>query len=78
VRLPDHERAHVQKMKKYLNYIGVGIEPSGQFLHQIRRVSTEQEFFKVCETFLNHDAPMPLEPYSLALHPADVMAGHQT
>jgi tRNA-dihydrouridine synthase B len=78
VRLPGNERAHVQKMKKYLNYIGVGVEATGQFLHQIRRVATEQEFFHVCETFLNHDSPMPLEPYSLDLHPADVMGGHQT
>jgi len=78
VRLPGNERAHVQKMKKYLNYIGVGVEPTGQFLHQIRRVSTEREFFNVCEAFLNHDNPMPLEPYSLALKPCDLMAGHQT
>jgi tRNA-dihydrouridine synthase len=78
VRLPGHESAHVQKMKKYMNYIGVGVEPTGQFLHQIRRVTTEREFFSVCETFLNHDSPMPLEPYSLSLNPADLMAGHQT
>ena len=30
------ESAQVQKMKKYMNYLGVGAEPSGQFLHQIR------------------------------------------
>jgi tRNA-dihydrouridine synthase B len=77
VRLPGNGPAHVQKMKKYLNYIGVGIEPTGQFLHQIRRVTTEREFFEVCDTFLNHDHPMPLEPYSLELKPCDLMAGHQ-
>jgi tRNA-dihydrouridine synthase B len=71
------EAAHVQKMKKYLNYIGVGIEPTGQFLHEIRRVTTEREFFKICETYLDHDAAMPLEPYSLPLKPTDVMAGDQ-
>lgn len=70
--------AHVQKMKKYLNYIGVGIEPTGQFLHKIRRVSTEQEFFRVCEAYLDHDGPMLLEPYSLELKATDVMAGHQS
>jgi tRNA-dihydrouridine synthase len=69
------EAAHVQKMKKYLNYIGVGIEPTGEFLHRIRRVTTEREFFTVCEDFLNHDQPMPLEPYSLPLKETDVMAG---
>ena len=69
------EVAHVQKMKKYLNYVGVGIEPTGEFLHQIRRVTTERDFFAVCKAFLDHDQPMPLEPYSLALKETDVMAG---
>jgi tRNA-dihydrouridine synthase B len=72
-----NEAALVQKMKKYLNYIGVGIEPTGRFLHDIRRVTTEREFFTVCEMFLAHDEPMPLEPFSLDLKPTDVMAGHQ-
>lgn len=57
------EVTHVEKMKKYLNFIGVGIEPSGQFLHQIRRVTTEADFVRVCEAFLDHDRPMPLEPF---------------
>jgi tRNA-dihydrouridine synthase B len=76
VRPPQlSEAAHVQKMKKYLNYVGVGIEPTGDFLHQIRRVTTEREFFAVCEQFLNHDQSMILEPYSLGLKETDVMAG---
>lgn len=69
------EAAHVQKMKKYMNYIGLGIEPSGEFLHQIRRVDTEQEFFKICERWLDHREPMPLEPFALPLKETDVMAG---
>jgi tRNA-dihydrouridine synthase B len=76
---PDvRESAQVQKMKKYLNYLGLGVEPTGQFLHQIRRVSTKADFFRVCEEYLSHDQPMPLEPFSLDLKEADVMAGqHQ-
>ncbi len=75
---PDvREVAQVQKMKKYLNYLGVGVEPSGQFLHQIRRVTTRADFFRVCEEFLGHDNPMPLEPFVLALKPTDLMAGEQ-
>jgi hypothetical protein len=62
-------------MKKYMNYLGVGVEPSGQFLHQIRRVTTRSEFFAVCESYLQHDEPMPLEPFVLPLHEKDVMAG---
>jgi tRNA-dihydrouridine synthase len=57
--------AHVQKMKKYLNYIAVGIDPDAQFLFQIRRVATEGEFFRVCERFLDHDREaFPLQPFS--------------
>ncbi len=72
------EKSQVQKMKKYLNYVGLGIEPTGQFLHQIRRVTTEADFFRVCEGFLNHDQPMPLEPFALALKEGDVLAGEHS
>lgn len=71
------EIAHVQKMKKYLNYLGVGVEPTGQFLHQVRRVTTKADFFRVCQEFLDHDQPMPLEPYLLPLKETDLMAGEQ-
>jgi tRNA-dihydrouridine synthase B len=76
VRLPDfRELGHVQKLKKYMNYLGLGVEATGQFLHQIRRVSTEADFFRICEEFLDHDQPMPLEPFSLALKETDLLAG---
>jgi tRNA-dihydrouridine synthase len=75
---PDiHESAQVQKMKKYMNYLGVGIEPTGQFLHQIRRATTRAEFFNICEAFLAHDQPLPLEPLPLDLKESDLMAGQQ-
>ncbi len=60
------ESAQVQKMKKYLNYIGAGVEPTGRFLHDIRRVTTRAEFFHVCTGHLDHDQPMPLEPFAPA------------
>jgi tRNA-dihydrouridine synthase B len=69
------EISQVQKMKKYLNFLGLGVEPTGKFLHEIRRVTTRADFFRVCETFLNHDQPMPLEPFPLVLGERDVMAG---
>jgi tRNA-dihydrouridine synthase B len=47
--------AHVQKMKKYMNFIGVGIDPEGSFLHEIRRVTTEADFFATCERYLGHN-----------------------
>jgi tRNA-dihydrouridine synthase len=78
VRAPGHsERGHIARMKKYMNYIGLGVEPSGQFLHSIRRVESEAGFFALCERFLNHDQPMPLDPFRLELQRHDVMAGEQ-
>lgn len=69
------EVSYVQKMKKYLNFIAIGVEPSGQFLHEIRRVRTEQEFFGVCGRYLNHDEAMPLEPFAVPMKDTDVLAG---
>jgi len=73
---PDvSEISQVQKMKKYVNYIGLGVEPGGRFLHDIRRVTNRAEFFRVCGEFLAHDEPMPLEPFPIAFKEKDVMAG---
>jgi len=73
---PDvSEVSQVQRMKKYMNYLGMGIEPTGQFLHQIRRATARAEFFRICEQFLEHDNPMPLEPFRLKLHESDLLAG---
>jgi hypothetical protein len=69
------EISQVQRMKKYMNYLGLGAEPTGQFLHQIRRVSTKSDFFRVCEDYLSHERAMPMEPFRLELGPADVLAG---
>jgi tRNA-dihydrouridine synthase B len=75
-RPPDvREAAQVQKMKKYANFIGLGVEPTGQFLHQIRRATTESDFFRICADFLDHDQPAPLEPFTLDLKETDVLAG---
>jgi tRNA-dihydrouridine synthase len=69
------EAAQVQKMKKYMNYLGMGVEPTGEFLHRIRRVSTKDDFFAVCTEFLDHEQPMSLEPFRLKLNEADLLAG---
>lgn len=73
---PDvREVSQVQKMKKYLNYIGLGVEPTGQFLHAIRRVLTRADFFRICAEYLDHGDEMPLEPYAITLAANDVAAG---
>jgi len=69
------EISQVQKMKKYMNYIGLGVEPTGEFLHEIRRVTTRADFFNVCQRHLDHDQPMPLEPFRLNLQESDLLAG---
>jgi tRNA-dihydrouridine synthase B len=72
------ESAQAQKLKKHLNYLGVGVDPAGQFLHQVRRVTTTADLFRVCDEFLNHGRPMPLEPFPLALKEGDLMSGEHT
>ena len=54
------ESTQVQWMKKFLNFIGEGV--GEKFLFEIRRVATAADFFRVCESFLNHDDPMELAP----------------
>ncbi len=54
--------AQAQRMKKFMNFIGEGVPPAAEFLHQIRRVATGVDFFRVCQAFLDHDQPMSLEP----------------
>ena len=50
----------VQKIKKYANFIGEGINP--EFLHAVRRVGTKEEFFSLCRDHLDHGKAMTLQP----------------
>lgn len=52
------ERLQVQRIKKYLNFLGAGVSP--EFLHAMRRVTERDELFVVCAAHLDHDAPMTL------------------
>ena len=58
------ERLQVEKMKKYMNFLGVGAgrtaADSELFLHRIRRVSSRRDFFSVCRETLDHGDAMPL------------------
>lgn len=60
------ERLQIEKMKKYMNFIGVGVGPDAatatRFLHDIRRATTRADFFAICREFLAHSEPMTLEP----------------
>ena len=48
-------RLHVNKMKKYLNFVGQSVDAAGAFLHDMRRTETEAEFFAVCDRHLLAD-----------------------
>ncbi len=72
------EKSQVQKMKKYMNYFGLGVDADGRFLHDIRRAQTKAEFFAICREHLDHDVPMSLEPFSPKLKTTDVVGGCHT
>ena len=66
------ESAQVQRMKKFMNFIGEGVD--AQFLYDIRRVNTTADFWRVCAQFLDHDRPMPLLPPAPAATPLELPA----
>ncbi len=59
------EHAHVTKMKKYLNFVGLGVDPQGAFLHAMRRADSKARLFAVCDEFLLREPERPFaqEPY---------------
>ncbi|OYV48271.1 MAG: dihydrouridine synthase [Verrucomicrobia bacterium 21-51-4] len=46
------ENSHLSRLKKFLNFIGLSVDPQGAFLHQMRRCQTFPELWNVCEVFL--------------------------
>jgi len=59
------ERARVNKMKMYLNFIGQGVDVAGGFLKDMRQSQTEAELFGICDRYLltDPDQEFALEPY---------------
>lgn len=65
-RTPEFpERAHVNKMKKYLNFVGQGVDPAGSFLHDMRRAESAGDLFQICDRHLltEPSREFSLEPY---------------
>ncbi|HTM44741.1 MAG TPA: tRNA-dihydrouridine synthase family protein [Polyangiaceae bacterium] len=60
------QEAQVSKAKRYLNFIGISVDPQGGFLFEMRRAHSEADLFAVCDKYLldNPDQPFALEPYS--------------
>ena len=65
------ESARVHRLKKFMNFIGEGLEPPGPFLHDIRRAATQADFFRICAEYLDHDRPMRLEPAAPSAAPEE-------
>ncbi len=55
------EIKHIQRMKRFMNYIASGIG-EGAFSQRIKRVQTAVEFWEVCGDHLDSSAEMPDEP----------------
>ena len=52
-----NELAQVNKLKKYINFVGTGLPRADEFLHSIRRVTNRSAFFQVCFDHLDHNGP---------------------
>jgi len=46
------ERKSVARMKKFLNFVGLSVDPEGKFLHEMRRALTKKDLFSVCSSHL--------------------------
>jgi len=59
------ELYRVNKLKKFLNFIGLSVEPEGKFLHEARRVRSFDELESVLEKYLlaQPEKPFADEPY---------------
>ena len=55
------EVKHVQRMKKFMNYIASGIG-EGNFSREIRRVNRGSEFWEVCNRYLSGSGELPDDP----------------
>jgi tRNA-dihydrouridine synthase len=56
------ERLHVNKMKKYLNFVGQAVDPTGAFLHDMRRTESRAQLFAICDEHLLREPARPFAP----------------
>jgi len=49
------ERFHINHLKKFLNFIGLGVDAEGRFLHAVRRATTKAELDEICDHHLIND-----------------------
>ncbi len=62
------DKHHIPRMKKLLNFIGLGVDPEGAFLRNMRTAQTAAELFAVCDAFLTakgrSSVPFATEPHA--------------
>lgn len=60
------EQAQVNKMKKYLNFVGQGVDPKGAFLYEMRRAKSKQQLFDICDRHMPAESERLFadEPYA--------------
>jgi len=49
------ERYRIAHLKRYLIFVGQGVDPQGDFLYDVRRVSSEEDLLRVCDRHLLDD-----------------------
>lgn len=61
------EGRHVSYLKKFLNFVGQGVDPEGAFLREMRRAREPEDFFAICDAHLINDGRAQIafaaEPY---------------
>lgn len=70
-RATDHpefeDRPHTNFLKKFLNFVGQGVDREGAFLKQMRRAASSSELFGICDAHMlangRGEAPFATEPY---------------
>ena len=65
--LPDRTgRYHINHLKKFLNFVGLGVDADGRFLHEMRRTQSKEELDQICDRHLidngRAETPFPDEP----------------
>jgi len=65
------ERSHINRLKKFLNFVGAGVDPQGAFLKAMRHTQSATELFAVADTHLaapdRAALPFSPEPYPGAI-----------
>jgi tRNA-dihydrouridine synthase len=61
------ENRHIPRMKKLLNFIGLGVDPEGDFLRRMRLCETYAELMGTCDRFMIEDGRMD-QPFAPDAH----------